>query len=262
MGARMRFVVGLCLCLTTVLVFGQDAKADQWVETYRQPCAGGVATLKVTCTREGEEVKLRFGCGNRIAEYKYTCRHPEPAPSPSPRVEKLDSQPIHPESPDLSWFEYQLAIHTSGLMVAGELPSTFYVGGEFTAQLKLGGKWWMSTALGLGYARVGGNNNLALTDSFGLQYRLNADWQFGIVARHYVALDGQGDVLQAVLPALEINYNINEDLQAVLTGGAGWGHFRVSERVSAESSVAPAEYRTSTRDSLTGTLGLSLRARF
>jgi len=254
--------VGLCLCLTTVLVFGQDAKADQWVETYRVSCPDGSKTLDVACTSQGEQVTLRFGCGSRIATYTYTCHTPDVAPSLQPRVEKLESQPIHPESPDIGWFNYQLSLHTSGLMVAGELPQTFYVGGEFSAQLRLGGKWWIDGSLGLGYARVGHSDNIALSDSFGIQYRFNADWNFGFVARHYVVLDNEGDVLQAVLPVLEITYNISEDLQVAINGGAGWGHYRVSERVSAESSVAPAEYRNTTRDSLTGTLGLSLRARF
>ncbi|MFA7314438.1 MAG: hypothetical protein WC025_00710 [Candidatus Magasanikbacteria bacterium] len=250
MSAISRFVMTLGLCVMALVAISGEAKADSWVETYRTVCPTGSKTLNVTCTREGEEVILRFGCGGQIATYTYTCQHP-----------KLATTSLLPKITEDNWFDYQLGLHTSGVFATGELPQMFYIGGEFSAQLKLSGKWWISGSLGLGYARVDGDN-ISLTESFGLQYRINTDWNLGLVARHYVVLDGEGDVLQVILPTVEIVYNVSKGLQVVLNGGAGWGHFRVSERISAESSVAPSEYTTITRDDLVGTLGLNLRAKF
>ncbi|MDD2656390.1 MAG: hypothetical protein PHQ18_02355 [Patescibacteria group bacterium] len=270
----MRTSVVVMMAALSLGLFGAttEAKASEgtWSEHYALDCAndGSVEdSIEVTCHEVGEVVKLRATCPRGIFFVSYRCEglKVEAEMETVPKAETVP--PSCPEQPKTTtknedWFDYQLGLHTSGLMVAGDLPNAFYAGGEFSAQLKLGGKWWLTTALGLGYARVGDSDNLALTESVGLQYRLNTDWYLGLVARHYVVLDGGGDVLQAVLPSLEIVYNINQDLQAVLMGGAGWGHYRVQNRVSAASSVAPDEYETGTRDDLTGMLGASLRARF
>jgi hypothetical protein len=160
-------------------------------------------------------------------------------------------------------FVPHVSLLVAGIWVSDDLPSTTFVGGEFGLGRRISGGLYLTASLGLGLAQVGEEDSkVALTESLGLQYRFTPVWALGTVVRHYVAIDGDGDSLHAVLPALELNINMTRSLQATVAGGVGWGRFLRKEQIAAASTVASAEYATFVEESSIRSLSAGLRLSF
>ncbi len=155
-------------------------------------------------------------------------------------------------------FQWALSLTGGGYDISGG-PSGYHSGGKFIGWLHMGKDWWLQGSFGPSWSRFDGEDGVMLSEFFGFQYRF-ADWfAMSLGARHRVHL---GDQMHSVSPELQLQVKLTSWLMLTLAGEAGWARFVVEEKVSAASSVAPAEYRLTTDDSLIGGGSVDLRILF
>jgi hypothetical protein len=213
MGNTARIVMGLCLCLMALAGMSGEAKANPWVETYQASCLGGSKTLDVTCTREGEKVALRFGCGSRMAEYTYTCHLPEVAPV----VEEV------PPTTDSTAFEWALGVRGFGFGIKGG-PTAFGAVGLLEVRLRMKGDVWFVFETGPGFARLNSKIHPTLTEHAGVSWRGDA-LSLTLGARHQIVFDGSTDKVNAVTGELAVGYRLGTHVTLSLSGGIGAAWF-------------------------------------